>query len=115
MSSSKSLLIKFKLDNKDVKIVQASVGMSIMKVARDNKIAGVEGICGGSKACATCHIILEPAMYQRLESSMDTRKDSDEDNMLDMAFNTKKTSRLGCQVILEKDMNDIEILVPKPY
>jgi ferredoxin len=37
----------------------------------------------------------------------------EEEDMLDMAFGLTETSRLGCQIIVSKDMNGITVHMPK--
>ena len=38
------------------KSVEAENGLSVMEVARDNDLE-IEGTCGGSISCCTCHVI----------------------------------------------------------
>ena len=62
------------------------------------------GVC----ACSTCHIILPYQIYDDLPEPSE-----DEEDMLDMAFGLMETSRLGCQVIVTEDMDELEIEMPK--
>ena len=50
--------IKFKLKNDTETIIDAENGLSLMEIARDNDL-GIEGTCGGSISCCTCHVILD--------------------------------------------------------
>ncbi|KAJ9105631.1 hypothetical protein QFC20_004311 [Naganishia adeliensis] len=63
--------------------------------------------CGGSIACSTCHLIIDPAHYDLLEEPGD-----DENDMLDLAYGLTDTSRLGCQVHLSKDLDGMEATLP---
>ena len=66
------------------------------------------GACGGSCACSTCHVILEdPDVYDRL-----SEPDDDENDMLDLAFGLRETSRLGCQVKMSKDVDGMVVKLP---
>ncbi|EGX52684.1 mitochondrial matrix iron-sulfur protein [Orbilia oligospora] len=68
----------------------------------------MEGACGGSCACSTCHVIVEDQeMYDLLEEP-----DDDENDMLDLAFGLTETSRLGCQVKMKKDIDGLKVKLP---
>lgn len=92
-------------NNKEIE-VEASVGLSVLEVAHENNI-DLEGACEGSLACATCHIILEEKIYNILEQPAEVEED-----MLDLAFGLTHTSRLGCQIILTKELNGMRVRVP---
>ncbi len=92
-------------NNKEIE-VEASVGLSVLEVAHENNI-DLEGACEGSLACATCHVILEEKIYNILE-----QPDEAEEDMLDLAFGLTHTSRLGCQIILTKELNGMRVRVP---
>ncbi|MDP4708860.1 MAG: ferredoxin family 2Fe-2S iron-sulfur cluster binding protein [Rickettsiaceae bacterium] len=86
--------------------VEALVGLSILEVAHSNDI-DLEGACEGSLACATCHVILEEKIYNTLEDPEEAEED-----MLDLAFGLTHTSRLGCQIILTKELDGMRIILP---
>ncbi|AWD33338.1 2Fe-2S ferredoxin [Candidatus Fokinia solitaria] len=87
--------------------VQATVGLSILEIARKFHIP-IEGACEGALACSTCHIILEQETYAKL-----SKPSSEEDDMLDLAFGLTSTSRLGCQVIVTPELNNAIIKLPR--
>lgn len=86
--------------------VDAPVGLSLLEVAHQNGI-DLEGACEGSLACSTCHVIVDPAWYDRLDEIKE-----DEDDMLDLAFGLTKTSRLGCQIIVTEDLDGLVVSLP---
>lgn len=86
--------------------VEALVGLSILEVAHENDI-DLEGACEGSLACATCHVVLEEKIYNMLDEPEEAEED-----MLDLAFGLTHTSRLGCQIILSKELDGMRIVVP---
>jgi ferredoxin len=88
------------------KEVEALVGLSILEVAHQNDI-DLEGACEGSLACATCHVVLEEKIYNKLEQPEEAEED-----MLDLAFGLTHTSRLGCQIILTKELEGMRIMLP---
>lgn len=70
-------------------------------------ISCLPGACEGSVACSTCHVILTPEYYDRLPEP-----DDEENDMLDMAFGLTDTSRLGCQVVLKRELDGISATLP---
>jgi 2Fe-2S ferredoxin len=86
--------------------VHASLGASVLEVARCHDI-DIEGACEGSLACSTCHIIVDPEWYDLLKEASE-----DEEDMLDLAFNLTKTSRLGCQIIITEELDGLTVWLP---
>lgn len=90
----------------DIKTVEANEGDDLLSIAHEYDV-DLEGACEGSIACSTCHVILEPNVYDSLEEPGD-----DENDMLDLAFGLTDTSRLGCQIKLTKDMDGMVAQLP---
>ena len=90
--------VKFKFlylkTNEEVK-VEAKIGDHLLQVAHANDI-DIEGACEASLACSTCHVILDPQIYEKLEDACE-----EEDDLLDLAYGLTHTSRLGCQVYVD--------------
>ena len=80
--------------------------MSVMEVARRHDI-DIEGACEGSLACSTCHVIVAPEWYGRLREASE-----EEEDMLDLAFNLTRTSRLGCQIIVTEELDGLTVQLP---
>ena len=87
------------LDQKSGEVLErtAAVGTTLLEAAHRQHV-DLEGACEGSVACSTCHVILEPEVFDALEEASE-----EEDDMLDMAFELQDTSRLGCQVLLRPE------------
>jgi len=86
----------------------AKPGQTILEVAFEHDI-DIEGACGGETACSTCHVIFEQAAYDALPEPND-----DELDILDLAVGVTDTSRLGCQVKLQKDRDaNLRIILPE--
>ncbi|BDD58693.1 mitochondrial matrix iron-sulfur protein [Monascus purpureus] len=86
---------------------QVSEGDNLLDIAQANDLE-MEGACGGSCACSTCHVIVEdPEMFDKMEEPSD-----DENDMLDLAFGLTETSRLGCQVAMNKDLDGLVVRLP---
>ncbi|KAF8839268.1 ferredoxin [Paxillus ammoniavirescens] len=89
-----------------IRTIEASEGDDVLSLAHEWDI-DLEGACEGSIACSTCHVILPPEQYDLLPEPSD-----DENDMLDLAFGLTDTSRLGCQVLVTKDMDGMDIHLP---
>jgi len=89
------------------KEVDAPVGLSVMEIAHRHGV-DIEGACDGSLACSTCHVIVEPDWAGKLEEASE-----DEEDMLDLAFGLKETSRLGCQIIMCDEFDGLIVSLPK--
>ncbi len=85
---------------------QVPVGTTVLEAAHNNDI-DLEGACEGSLACSTCHVIVEEKFYNLLEEASE-----DEEDMLDLAFGLTPTSRLGCQIIMTKELDGLTLVVP---
>ncbi|XP_063404839.1 adrenodoxin-like isoform X1 [Mytilus trossulus] len=99
----------FKLTDGSEHTATAKVGDNLLDIIIDNDI-DVDGFgaCEGTLACSTCHLIFKPDQYEQIHE-----KPTDEElDMLDLAFGLSDTSRLGCQVIVTKEMDGWEIEVP---
>ncbi len=103
--SAEKIKIIFVEGEKETEI-EALVGLSILEVAHSNHI-DLEGACEGSLACATCHVVLEEHIYDKLDEPEEAEED-----MLDLAFGLTHTSRLGCQIILAKEHEGMRIILP---
>ena len=79
-------------------------GLSVMEGAVQNNIPGIDADCGGSCACATCHIYIDHKWFDILPNIED-----DEEAMLDQTFHILKISRLGCQIEYEDKYEGINL------
>lgn len=85
---------------------QVAEGDNLLDIAQANNL-DMEGACGGSCACSTCHVIVDPEFYDTMEEP-----DDDENDMLDLAFGLTETSRLGCQITMTKELDGIRVALP---
>ena len=88
------------------KLVLAREGESLLDVAHNNGI-DLEGACESSLACSTCHVILESSVYDSLEEPCE-----EEEDLLDLAYGLTHTSRLGCQVKVTREMENMVVKLP---
>ena len=82
-------------------------GLSVMEGAIQNKIPGIDADCGGGMACATCHVYVKEEWLDKLPS-----KEDGEEDMLDMAYEPKKNSRLSCQIVVSDELDGIIVNIP---
>ena len=64
--------------------LEVANGLTVMEGAVQNNIQGIDADCGGSCACATCHVYVDEKWFNKL-----LNKESAEEDMLDMAFEPK--------------------------
>ena len=81
-------------------------GVTLMEAGRDANL-GIEGTCGGCLSCATCHVIVDPDWYVKTGGPSE-----DEEDMLDLAWGLTHTSRLGCQIIINDDLDGMKVKIP---
>ena len=89
--------------------IDAKEGANLMEVGRDSNM-GVEGTCGGSLSCATCHVIFDAQGFALVGGASE-----DEMDMLDLAYGVEETSRLGCQIKVSAELDGITVRVPEDY
>ena len=87
--------------------IEVANGLSVMEGAVQNNIPGIDADCGGSMACATCHVYVKEEWLDKLP-----KKEDGEEDMLDMAFEPKKNSRLSCQLIVSDDLDGLIVNIP---
>ena len=88
-------------------IIEVPNNMSVMEGAVQNNIPGIDADCGGSMACATCHVYVDEKWFNKLE-----KKDEGEEDMLDMAYQPNKFSRLSCQLLVSDKLNGLIVRIP---
>ncbi|PIC31546.1 hypothetical protein B9Z55_012214 [Caenorhabditis nigoni] len=86
--------------------IRGKVGDNVMFLAHRYDIE-MEGACEASLACSTCHVYVDPAFSDKLPEPLE-----EEDDMLDMAPALKDNSRLGCQIVLTKELDGITVTLP---
>ena len=82
-------------------------GLTVMEGAVQNNIPGIDADCGGGMACATCHVYVTEDWFDKL-----TKKEDGEEDMLDMAYEPKKNSRLSCQIIVSDELDGLKVNIP---
>ena len=81
--------------------------LSVMEGAVQNNISGIDADCGGACACATCHVYVDEKWFDKLVKKSDAEQD-----MLDMAFEPNKFSRLSCQITVTDELDGLVVKMP---
>ena len=89
------------------KTIEVENGLTVMEGAIQNDIPEIDADCGGSMACATCHVYVQDEWFDKLP----TKEDGEED-MLDMAFEPKQNSRLSCQLVVSDELDGLVVNIP---
>ena len=100
--------ITYKDNQGNLKTIDVENGLTVMEGAIQNDIPGIDADCGGSMACATCHVYVEEKWLDKLSKAEEAEID-----MIDMAFEPKKNSRLSCQLIVSDELNGLIVTTPE--
>lgn len=94
--------------------IDAKVGERILDIVKDKDptrhgvYQALECTCGGQLECATCHVYIESPFAARLPAVTDAEED-----MLEYAVGRKESSRLGCQIKIQPDLEGMVIKLPQ--
>ena len=100
--------ITYKDHNGTNHTVDVQNGLTVMEGAVQNNIPGIDADCGGSMACATCHVYVKEDWFDKIN-----KKNEGEDDMLDQAYEPKKNSRLSCQIMVSDDLDGLVVDMPE--
>ncbi|KAK3857170.1 hypothetical protein Pcinc_036561 [Petrolisthes cinctipes] len=87
--------------------VRGKIGDNVLYLAHRYGIE-LEGACEASLACSTCHVYVDQEYCDLLQEPLE-----EEEDMLDLAVFLKDNSRLGCQIILTKELNGMTLTLPQ--
>ena len=79
-----------------------------MEGAVQNNIPGIDADCGGSCACATCHVYVDEKWFDKLA----IKKKVQNKICLDMAIEPNKFSRLSCQITVSDELDGLVVKMP---
>ena len=88
--------------------IDVSNGLSVMEGAVQNDIPGIDADCGGSMACATCHVYVKDDWFNKLPP-----KNEGEEDMIDQAFEPNSSSRLSCQIQVADNLDGLKVYLPE--
>lgn len=88
-------------------VVDLQLGFSVMEGAVRNGVPGIPANCGGSCACATCHVYVDEAWRGKAGPRNEL-----EEAMLESADDVKPNSRLSCQIRMTAELDGLVVHVP---
>ena len=101
------MIVRFvSADGARVREVAGTAGTSLLTLAQADG-QPLEGTCEGQMACSTCHVIVATEDFAKLP-----RASEEEDDLLDLAANVTRTSRLACQIMLEEAWGELTVRMP---
>ena len=100
--------ITYNTHENKIHTVDVQNGLTVMEGAVQNDIPGIDADCGGGMACATCHVYVNEEWLDKLLA-----KEDGEEDMLDMAYEPNKFSRLSCQIVVSDDLDGLVVNIPE--
>ena len=87
--------------------IDVEEGTTIRQAVMDKLAPGNYGLCEGNCICATCHVYVDEKDFKKLKAAQE-----DEIETMETSDVEKKLhSRLGCQIELEKELNDMTVTI----
>lgn len=99
--------VTFELSDGSEMTVAGEEGLSVMELAVQNGVPGLDGDCGGCMSCGTCHAYVAPDFLPKLEVPAEG-----EAAMLEHVNNPRPESRLTCQLRLGPVLQGLRLTVP---
>ena len=96
-------MIHFIRTNGEKVSIDAIPGSTVMEVAREHDLPMLAA-CGGSLACASCHVIVDEAWFEKLGELSE-----EEEDLLDTAHGLTHTSRLSCQIKVSDNIDGLVV------
>lgn len=90
------------------RVIDATVGESVMATAVKNGVPGIIGECGGNASCGTCHVWVREEFRPLLGEIEEMEED-----LLDMGVTDRRdSSRLSCQVPVTPELDGLTVDIP---
>ncbi len=98
--------VNFKRDD-EVISTDMPVGSTLMEAAKDLNLREIPADCGGSCACATCHIHVNGVQWQQ---KLKIEQNSLEQELLEYEKGyIEGESRLSCQIMLTDELDNVTV------
>ena len=102
-------ILHFRLPDGSTRDVLAEGSVyTVMMAAKGADIPGIEGQCGGNRACATCHVHVDPDWMAVVGPP-----GKDERELIGLTDDPRPTSRLSCQIPVSAKLDGL-VLTPAP-
>ncbi|MCU4675642.1 MULTISPECIES: 2Fe-2S iron-sulfur cluster-binding protein [Catenovulum] len=90
------------------KIELEATSGSVMELAVQNGVQGIDGDCGGVCSCATCHVHVAPEHFAKTGPASEIEQD-----MLELDDDANEYSRLCCQIEVSEQLDGVVLHVAK--
>lgn len=100
--------ITFVSHDGETQVVEAKVGLTVMRAARNANVPNIDAECGGACACATCQVFVDPDWFEATGEISD-----EEEALLDFSAQRRETSRLSCQIQVTEALDGLKVTVPE--
>lgn len=90
----------------EIQTIEGINGDSVMETLRNAGVDEIMALCGGSCACATCHVYVDEVEFGLLPTMS-----PQENDLLDGSEHRQVTSRLSCQLHLSGDLDELHIKI----
>ncbi len=87
--------------------LQGSPGFSLMEILREAGVDEIAALCGGCRACGTCHVYVDPAFHHLLPPQAE-----EEAELLDGSLHRTEDSRLSCQIPCAPALDGVRLQIP---
>ena len=104
---SETIGLRLRTPKGDIVEARGAIGDTLLRAAQAAGLP-LEGTCEGQMACSTCHVVVDPEWFDRLEAASE-----EEEDMLDLAAGVRRTSRLSCQIVLDSTMEGLTASIPE--
>lgn len=108
MNGTTTVTVTFVQPDGAAETVRAAAGTSLRDAALEAMIDGIEGMCGGSMSCATCHVYLDDDWYDKVSPISAAERD-----VLEQAIDVRPNSRLACQLRITPEHEGLVVTVPE--
>ncbi|MET0371374.1 MAG: hypothetical protein ABW039_08370 [Sphingobium sp.] len=88
--------------------IEAKLGDSLMRTAKDNGVPGIDADCGGCCACATCGVFVDPDWFATVGPPGEM-----EASMLECCLAAGPHSRLACQIEITPALDGLRVTTPQ--
>lgn len=99
--------ITFVTSEDEIIVLEGTSG-SVMELAVEHNVKGIDGNCGGVCSCATCHVHVTPEDLSKTGPASEIETD-----MLELDDNADEFSRLCCQIEISDAVDGVVLKVAK--
>ena len=103
---SETIGLRLRTPKGDIVEARGAIGDTLLRAAQAAGLP-LEGTCEGQMACSTCHVVVDPEWFDRLEAASE-----EEEDMHALAAGVRRTSRLSCQIVLDETLDGLSVDVP---